>query len=113
MHGSASTGRPKNYIIIVVVVAIVIVLILATAGLANFCIKRKRRRWEIGIATAGEKPQMYFQQKAELDDEQQRHEMEAVEVRYEMEGESGIHEIRHSGRQELRGEDHSKELDNG
>ncbi len=44
--------------------------------------------------------------------------MEAVEIRYEMEGEGGIHEMpakggRHSGRQELRGEEHSKELDNG
>lgn len=53
----------------------------------------------------------------ELDDEQRRHEMEAVEIRYEMEGEDEIHEMPVEGgqgqgvRQELRGADHAKELD--
>ena len=53
----------------------------------------------------------------ELDDEQRRHDMEAVEIRYEMEGEDEIHELpveerqRRSGRQELRGEEHAREID--
>ena len=44
--------------------------------------------------------------------------MEATEIRYEMEGEDEIQELsveereRSLGRQELRGEEHSKELDN-
>ena len=54
----------------------------------------------------------------ELDDEQRRHEMEAVELRYEMEGEDRIYEMpveerhrRSRRRQELRGEEHARELD--
>ena len=94
-------------------------------GLACFCIVRKRWRKRDGAAiahqnTEGERenPQLYFQQKAELDDEQRRHEMEAVEVRYEKDGEDELHEMPveereiHFGRQELRGEEHSQELDN-
>ena len=60
--------------------------------------------------------QPYFQQKGELDDEQRIHEMDAVEPRYEMEGDDRIHEIpveerhRRSLRQELRGEEHAREL---
>lgn len=35
-------------------------------------------------------PQLYFQQKVELDHERQLHETEAVDVRYEMEGDDEI-----------------------
>lgn len=96
-------------------------------GLAYFCIIRRRRRRKEEVATGpqgvtmtdgeGEDPQLYFQQKTELDDEQRRHEMDAAEIRYEMEGEDGIHEMpaeereRHCGRQEVRGEEHPRELD--
>lgn len=61
--------------------------------------------------------QLYLQQMVELDDEQWRHGMEAVKVRYEMDWEDAIQEMpveereKHFGRQELRGEEHSKELD--
>ena len=67
----------------------------------------------------------------ELDDEQRRHEMEAVGIRYEMEGEDDIQEMPVEGnqtqngrqemlerrqgqgvRQELRGAEHARELDN-
>ena len=41
----------------------------------------------------GQDPRLYFQQKAELDVEQRRHEMEAVEARYELEGDNEIREI--------------------
>lgn len=110
------------------IVAIIVPILLVTIGLAYFCIRRKRRRRKDKVVTAhndvngtdgeGENPQLYLQQKVELDDEQRRHEMEATEIRYEMEGEDEIQELsveereRSLGRQELRGEEHSKELDN-
>lgn len=72
-------------------------------GSARVCIMRKRRQRKDEFAKAhhnidnsggeGEKPQLYLQQKAELDDEQRRHEMEAVELRYEMQGADEIHEL--------------------
>ena len=64
----------------------------------------------------GETPQLYLQRKGELDAEQQRHEMEAVDLRYEMDGEDEIHEMPveeregNWGGQDLRGEEHSREL---
>lgn len=72
-------------------------------GSARVCIMRKRRQRKDDFAKAhhnvdksggeGENPQLYLQQKAELDDEQRRHEMEAVELRYEMQGADEIHEL--------------------
>lgn len=65
----------------------------------------------------GQNTQLYFQQKVELDDEQRRHEIEAIELRYEVEGDDTACEIpgneRHgpTGRQEMPGEDHARELD--
>lgn len=123
---NTSTGMTKmTKLIIEIVVGIVIPILLVITGLANFYIvrKRRRRRDEAGIAHQdtegeGQDPQLHFQQKAELDDEQRRHEMEAVEMRFEMDGKDAIHEMPieeregHSGRQELRGEEHSKELEN-
>lgn len=65
--------------------------------------------------------QTYLQQKAELEAEQKRKsELEAEERRYELDGESRIHEIPDESshglssshlRQELRGEEHSRELE--
>ncbi len=128
MDTSAGTGDTNKHAIVLIVVIVVLVL-LASAGLAFFCIMRKRRRKKDQAVTAhldtdktgneGENSQWYFQQKAELDDEQRRHEMEAAEGHYELEGDFEIREMpaegreRHCGRQELRGEEHSKELDNG
>ena len=71
--------------------------------------------------TVPEDNQPYFQQKAELEAEEKRkHELEAEERRYELDGESRIHEISDESshglpsfyvRQELRGEEHSRELE--
>lgn len=75
--------------------------------------------------------QPYLQQKAELDSEERkqleldgqelRYEMDGVEGRYEMEGDDGPHEVAAERRRqgllslgqthELRGEEHSKELE--
>ena len=68
-----------------------------------------------------EENQPYLQQKAELEAEEKRkHELEAEERRYELDGESRIHEIADETshglqsphvRQELKGEEHSGELE--
>lgn len=65
-----------------------------------------------------EDTQPYLQHKAELEDEERRrHEMDAREARYEMNGEDTMHEIgtggdrRISALQELKGPEHSKELE--
>ena len=124
---STSQGETSK-LVIGLIVAIVVPVLLVTIGLAYFCIKRKRRRRKDEVVTAqndvngtdgeGENPQLYFKQKVELDDEQRRHEMETTEIRYEMEGEDerlempGEERERRFGRQELRGEEHVKELDN-
>lgn len=68
-----------------------------------------------------ETSQPYLQPKAELEAEEKRkHELEAEQRRYELDGEGEIHEV-YAGdsqakapvqtRQELRGEEHSKELE--
>lgn len=78
--------------------------LLVTIGSARLCITRKRRRRKGEYAKVhhgadksssegDESPQLYLQQKAELNDEQRRHEMEAVELRYEMQGADEIHEL--------------------
>ena len=66
----------------------------------------------------GDKTQMYFQRKVELDDDQRRHELEAIKIRYEMEGEDRIHEMPveegqrvNGSSQELRGKEHARELE--
>ena len=65
--------------------------------------------------------QPYLQQKAELEAEEKRkNELEAEEKRYELDGETRIHEMSDEGShglpypnvmQELRGEEHSRELE--
>ena len=106
------------------VVAIVVPIVLIALSLVYF-IRRRRQRKERAPSInqdvgkrEGEDAQLYFQQKVELDDEQRRHEMEAVEIRYEMEGDNEVHEMAMEGRQEegvrqeLGGADHARELDN-
>lgn len=127
---SASTDTPQTENLITgIVFGVVTPVTVVAMGLYYFCITRRTQRRKQQFTASkvdskkarieGDNVQLYFQQKAELDDEQRRHEMEAVEVRYEMEGESEIQEIvvegrgreRHFDRQEMRGEEHSKELD--
>lgn len=122
---SASVGVSSK-VIIGLTIAIVVPVLLVTIGLAYFCIRRKdrRRKDEDVIANQdltktddeGEYAQLYLQQKVELDDEQRRHEMEAVDISYEMEVEDEMHEMpvkkdRNSSREELRRKEHSKELE--
>ena len=65
--------------------------------------------------------QPYFQQKAELEDQERRkHELEATERRYGLDGDDDIHELSVGAdnratlelraRQELRGAEHAQEL---
>lgn len=60
--------------------------------------RRRLRKEEVATSTQdvrkdeGKVIQMYLQQKAELDDEQRRHEIEAVEIKHETEGEHMTHE---------------------
>ena len=103
-------------VIAIVVLVIVFSLLLVVR-------RRQLRKTEVVVPTQdasideGQNTQLYFQQKVELDDEQRRHEIEAVELRYEVEGDDTAREIpgdeRHgpTGRQELPGEDHARELD--
>ena len=90
-------------LIIGLVVAVVVLKLLVMIGLAHFCNKRKCRRRKVKNAIARQdsnetvggkgKPQLYFQLKAELDDEQRRHEMEAIEAIHELDGENEIREM--------------------
>lgn len=123
---SATTGETRN-LIIGLVVAIVTAVILANIGLAYFCIFQKRRRKRDEAARVErennnsdgecENPQLYLQQKVELDDEQRRHEMEAAELRYEVQGMDEIHEMPADegdgryGRQELNGDELSASVE--
>ena len=124
-HSSSSTVETTK-LIIGLAVAIAVLVLLVSIGLASFYIvrKRRRRKREAIIAhqdvnnTNSEKhsPQMYIQQKVELDDEQRRHEMEATYARYELEGANKIYEMPagekgRCGRPELSGEDRLKGLD--
>ena len=123
---SVTTGETRN-LIIGLVVAIVAVILLANIGLAYFCIFQRRRRKRDEAARIdrektksdgeGENPQLYLQQKVELDDEQRRHEMEAAELKYEVQGVDEIHEMPADegdagyGRHELNGDEHSASVD--
>ena len=106
------------------VIAVVTVVLVIIIGLAYFCIARKRRRKTDEAAKAdreknksdgqGENPQLYFQQKVELDDGQRRHEMEAAKLMYEVQGVDEIHELPADkgdgryARQELKGDECSR-----
>ena len=122
----ATTGETKN-LIIGLVVAIVAMILLVSMGLACFClVRRRRRRIDEAIKAnyeknkddgEGENPQLYLQQKVELDDGQRRHEMEAAELRYEVQGVDEIHELpadKEDGRycrQELNGDECSTSVE--
>ena len=81
------------------VVAIFVPIVLIALSLVYFIRRRRQRKGKASASSQdvgkreGEDAQLYFQQKVELDDEQRRHDMEAVEIRYEMEGEDQIHEM--------------------
>ena len=124
-HPSSSTVETTK-LIIGFAVAITVLVLLVSTGLASFYIIRKRRRRKRGAIPAHQdvnntnneknSTQMYLQQKVELDDEQQRHEMEATYAQYELEGADKVHEMPAAesgrwGRPELSGEDRSKGLD--
>ena len=95
------------------------ILLLASRGLLQYRERRNRDRAEKQGATS-EEHQPYFQQKGELEAEERRkYELEAEERRYELE-ENEINEMptiemnnerSAHGKQELRGEEHCKELD--
>lgn len=100
------------------------VIVIALLLLALLLWRRSRKIKKANVTEVqhpiSEDKQPYLQQKAELEAEEKRkHELEAEERRYELDGESRIHEISESShglppfsvRQELRGEDHSRELD--
>lgn len=127
---SSSTDTPQSENLVTgLVFGVVTPITVVAMGLYYFCITRGTQRRKPHLTTtkvSGKKAhverdsaQLYFQKKAELDAEQRRHEMEALEVRYEMEGEGKIQENSaegrrresHVDRQEMRGEEHSKELD--
>lgn len=100
--------------------------ILAIVTLLIIIWRRRRRRKAFREHTAADdqkvnEHQPYLQRKAELEDEERRkHEFEARERRFELEGETELSEIP-AGRdgpwlpppftQELRGEEHAKEMD--
>ena len=81
----------------------------------------KRRSVSTGDSLGPEESQLCLQSKVELDAGQVRQEVEAREVRYEMQGEGAVvemsteeslHGLASFGRRhELRGEEHSKELE--
>ena len=123
---SSTSSTETKKLIIGLVVAIVVPVILIALSLVYYIRRRRQRKKRAPTPSQdvgkreGEDAQLYFQQKVELDDEQRRHEMEAVEIRYEMEGEDEIREMPVEGRQgqvegvrqELRGAEHARELDN-
>ena len=82
--------------------------------------KRKQKSAnQNGQSTATDDGVPYLQQKAELEDQERRkYELEARETGFEMDGENQIYEVvsegdgrRMSRFQELRGEEHLKELE--
>ena len=97
----------------------IIILLLTRRGLLQYCERKIRDRAEKLNATS-DQHQPYLQQKGELEAEERRkYELEAEERRYELE-ENEINEMptiemnnnrSADGKQELRGEEHCKELD--
>lgn len=97
----AARSSTRWKLIIGLVVPIVVLVIFFTIGLTSFCICRRRRRRNKSAAASdrasrgveGQDAQLYFQQKAELDDKPLRLEMKSVEHRYELDGEERILEL--------------------
>lgn len=111
---------------------IIVSVVVPTAGLTILMLgiiiirRYRKKRSQAAFANYSEttsNTQPYVDQKAELEDEERRkHELEATEIRYEMEGEDKIFEMPGDGnaitgiapsnnRQELRGAEHSRELE--
>ncbi|KAL8722832.1 MAG: hypothetical protein Q9181_007413 [Wetmoreana brouardii] len=107
----------------IVIATVTVFGFLGMTLVAVFILRRYRKRRSAAAAdqksgTPTEDGQPYFQQKGELDAEEQRRlELEAREMRYEADGENEIHELPSSSMeprslpQELRGTEHSKELE--
>ena len=106
-------------------IGIAISVVVMVSLLASFLWLRYRKIKETNALRekqmVPEDSQPYLQQKAELEAEEKRkHELEAEERRYELDGERMIHEMSDESshglpssylRQELRGEEHSRELE--
>lgn len=100
-----------------------VVLILILSALATYLIRRRRKRKQKleGKSTPSESDQPYFQPKGELDAEGNvKAELHAESRRNELDGENEIHELpgvngnlgkQNIHKQELKGEEHSKELE--
>lgn len=96
-------------------------LFLLTVSLLFRSYKIKKTKALRGKLTVPEDSQPYLQQKAELEAEETRkHELEVGEIRHELDGKIRIQEISDESshglpsvyqRQELRGEEHSRELE--
>lgn len=105
--------------IVISVVVIALFLLAVFLSLRSYKIRKTKTLEE--KHTAPEDSQPYLQQKAELEAEEiRKHELEVGEIRHELDGKSRIHEISdESGhglpsvyeRQELRGEEISRELE--
>ena len=128
LNFTASTSRvtPDNRdkIAIGVTIPVVIVVIISLCiGVLLWRHKKSKQGQKPQTDTDAAMPisnrQPYLQHKAELEDEERRkHELEAHEARYEMDGDDEIHEMgsedgrrRLSRLQELRGPEHSQELE--
>ena len=128
-----STDFTKEDKVATGVVIPVVAIISLVLGIL-FYLRRRRKRSESSKHRHGseEESQPYLQQKAELEAEEKRRlELEAVEVRYEMDGRDHRNEMSAHGsedgneidtierpitsslndRHELKGEEHSKELE--
>ena len=106
---------------IAVAVPVVIITVILLVVLMQYVDRRMKRSTASQSTVKGEENQPYLQTKAELDPTQQRLELSVEDARPEVQGESAMSELpnsRVSGplvslamRHELRGEEHSKELE--
>lgn len=91
LANSSTTQLPSNdrctsHFAAVLVVAIAVPIILVAISLFSFCMIRRRRPRKEEVATSTQDArtdedkfiQMYLQQKAELDDEQRRHDPDSI-----------------------------------
>ena len=117
-------GRSRQIIIVSIVVPIVGLMILLLCFIIIRRYRKKRNLAAFGNDSATtSNMQLYVDRKAELDAEERRkHELEVGEIRHEMEGEDRVFEMPDDGNirmglassrglQELRGVEHSQELE--
>jgi len=123
----ASRGLTRRQANAIAVTSTIPIVALSILGVLAWRRARKRRLAAAAITATDvdkqpattEATQPYLQQKAELEDaERRKHELEAQRIVYEMVGEDAVHEVatgddrrRVSTLQELRGTEHSKELE--